>query len=334
VKVAALPGLAVLNPGGHDPDLIFGNGPGEPNPAQHAPVNHHAYAACTRGGYYRTVGLAARHRSVLLLLRGNLKAAQQAYSVLKAHGCFVAVTFKEAGLHQVVQQLNRPGAVKRFLTLAKAADLCLASTPELAALFGSTSRRVVEVPTPYPVEVPAWNFSRPKEDRDGLFIGTREFDVPTRNHLIALLAARTLAVPLTVIARAADQCLLQALDLRPEQCRILRPLPYPDYLRAMASHRLVLQFDQSTVPGQVAGDALLCGLPTVGGSGATERLLHPQLHGHGRDFRTLLGLTRRLLDEPAFYQAKCDEMQRHAKERLSFAVVHGRLSECFPAIDG
>jgi hypothetical protein len=322
----------VLNPGGRDPDLAYPNGPREPNPCQHAPVNHHAYAACTHGGYYRTVGLAARHRSVLLLLRGNLKAAQKAFTTLKAHGCFVAVTFKEAGTHQVAQQLNRPGAVNRFLTLAKEADLCVASTPELVLFFGSTSRRVVEIPTPYPVEIPAWNFNRPTKDRHGLFIGTREFDVPTRNHLLTLLAARTLAVPMTVIARSADRRLLEALTLPPEQVRILRPLPYPDYLRAMASHQMVLQFDQSSVPGQVAGDALLCGLPTVGGSGATERLVHPELHGHGRNFTTLLGLTHRLLHEPAFYQTKCEEMQHYARERLSFAVIRGQLAECFPAI--
>lgn len=324
----------MLNPGGHDPDLSFQNGPGEPNPGQHAPVNHHAYAACTRGGYYRSTGLAARHRSVLLLLRGNLKAAQQACSLLKAHGCFVAVAFKEAGLHQVGPQLNRPGVMKRFLTLAKEADLCVASTPELVVLFRCTSRRVVEIPTPYPVDVPAWNFSRPHKDRHGLFIGTREFDVPTRNHLLALLAARSLAVPLTVIARAADRRLFEALDLTSEQLRTLRPLPYPDYLRVMAGHRVVFQLDQSTVPGQVAGDALLCGLPTVGGSGATERLVHPELHGHGRDFTALLGLAHRLLQEPAFYQAKCEEMRRHALERLSFSVIRGQLAECLPAMEG
>ena len=31
-------------------------------------------------------------------------------------------------------------------------------------------------------------------------------------------------------------------------------LPYPDYLRLMAQHRIVLQLDRSAVPGQVAGD--------------------------------------------------------------------------------
>ena len=36
---------------------------------------------------------------------------------------------------------------------------------------------------------------------------------------------------------------------------------YPDYLREVARHKIVLQLDRSRVPGQVAGDALLCRMP-------------------------------------------------------------------------
>src|SRR5678815_1794931 len=42
---------------------------------------------------------------------------------------------------------------------------------------------------------------------------------------------------------------------------------YPDYLRDVARHKIVLQLDRSHVPGQVAGDALLCRIPCVGGDG-------------------------------------------------------------------
>jgi len=34
------------------------------------------------------------------------------------------------------------------------------------------------VPTPYPVEEAAWNFSHAVTERKGVVIGTREFDVP------------------------------------------------------------------------------------------------------------------------------------------------------------
>jgi hypothetical protein len=334
MRSGSLPGLAVLNPGGRDPDQSYHAGAGLPDPSVHAPVNYHAYAACTGGGFYRTLRRAAAHRSVLLLLRDDLRAAQKVFRLLKASGCFVAITFKEAGLHQVAAQLRRASAVTRFRALAAEADLCLASTPELVTLYQAVSRRVAEVPTPYPIDLLQWDFARPLEQRQGIFIGTREFDVPARNHLLVLLAAKSLGPPLTVIARAKDAANLAAIGLSPEQIRVLPPLPYPGYLERMANHRLVLQFDRSTDPGQVAGDALLCGLPTVGGNGATERIILPELNGYGRDFRTLLESARRLLHENDFYQRQVRKMKELAAAQLSFQAIRARLAHCFPGVCG
>src|SRR5213078_2267042 len=44
------------------------------------------------------------------------------------------------------------------------------------------------VPTPYPVEDENWNWAM--ENRSGIFVGTREFAVPSRNHLAALVAVK------------------------------------------------------------------------------------------------------------------------------------------------
>ena len=76
----------------------------------------------------------------------------------------------------------------------------------------------------------------------------------------------------------------------------------------MASHRLVLQFDQSSVPGQVAGDSLLCRIPTVGGNGAVEQLAFPELSGSGRTFDQLVELTRRLLNDEGFYEEQLEAL--------------------------
>ena len=57
---------------------------------------------------------------------------------------------------------------------------------------------------------------------------------------------------------------------------------YPDYLRDVAKHKIVLQLDCSHVPGQVAGDALLCRIPCVGGDGAIERIAFSKTCGEGR----------------------------------------------------
>ena len=122
-------------------------------------------------------------------------------------------------------------------------------------------------------------FRGPSNQRRGIFIGTREFDVLSRNHLLALSAARTFSVPVTVINVDGKSGLrrLQAFKFPEDQLTVATPLPYPKYLKLMASHRLVLQFDQSSVPGQVAGDSLLCRIPTVGGNGAVERIAFPEL---------------------------------------------------------
>ncbi|MEA3146938.1 MAG: hypothetical protein QOI53_2467 [Verrucomicrobiota bacterium] len=334
MNFATLPGLAVLNPGGRDPDQSFKDEPGQPDETAHPPVNYHGYAACTCGAFYRRTAFAARHRNVLLLLRGDLSESQRAFTILKAHGCFVAVAFKESGTQQVARQLSKPKRFQRFHKIASSADLCLSSTLDLLPLFASVSKPAIHVPTPYPLEYPFWNFSRPVKERHGLFIGTREFDVLSRNHLLALSAARNFSAPITVINPDGKSGLqqLKALMFPEDQLKVVAPLPYPGYLRLMASHRLVLQFDQSSVPGQVAGDSLLCRIPTVGGNGAVEQLAFPELSGSGRTFDQLVELTRRLLNDEGFYQEQLEGLERCGGEHLSFAKGREALSRYFPGL--
>jgi hypothetical protein len=334
VNFATLSGLAVLNPDGQDPDQSFRDGPGQPDEFTHPPVNYHAYAAATRGAFYRNTAEGARHRSVLLLLRGDMLQSQRALRVLKAHGCFVIISFKESGTQQVARQLLKPKRMERFRMIAAEADLCLASTRDLIPLFGSVSRRTIHVPTPYPVEYPAWNFSQPLNERHGVFIGTREFDVLSRNHFLALSAARTLSVPIRVINLDGKSGLrkLQALKFPEDQLLVSDPLPYPQYLRLIAGHRLIMQFDQSSVPGQVAGDGLLCRIPTVGGNGAVEQIAFPALHGNGRTFDHLVELTRRLLNDEEFYQAQIAGLESNATTHLSFARCAEYLSQHVPGL--
>jgi hypothetical protein len=330
VNFARLSGLAVLNPGGRDPDQSFQQGPGEPSAKDHPPTNYHAYAACTLGAFYRSTDLAARHRSVLLLLRGDMTAAHRAFEILKAAGCFVAVSFKESGTQQVAHQLSSPKRFQIFRQIASQADLCLSSTPDLVPLYASVSRRAVHLPTPYPIEFHCWNFSRPEHERQGIFIGTREFSVLSRNHLLVLASARTFSVPITVIngdGSRGDR-LLRELKFPLDQVNVAEPLSYPEYLRLMACHRFVLQFDQSSVPGQVAGDSLLCRIPTVGGNGAIERIAFPALHGHGRSFGELLELGRRLLHDQFFYKQQCAAIE--ADRQLSFSTAIDSLSRWLP----
>jgi hypothetical protein len=330
--------IAVLNPGGNDPEQHFPEGAGMPDPKVHAPVNYHGFAACTRGSFHRkdqTVPRDVKH--VLLLLRRDLKACRQAMIELKRTGKTVAIAFKEAGTGQIAELLAKPRRLALLHEICARADGAIATTPDAAPLFHAVGVRAVEfIPTPYPVEDLRWDFSIPIEERRGIFIGTREFEAPSRNHLAALLGIKQMAEamqePVSVFnvdgwrgRRMLDRLrypegLLNVIEGR---------VPYPRYLRTVAKHKLVLQLDTSAVPGQVAGDALLCRLPCLGGDGTTERLAFPDLCGHGRTHEQVLDLAARLLEHPHDSETAAADALRLARERLGFEIVARRVEAFF-----
>ena len=326
-------GLAVLNPGGSDPDQQFADGAGSPaDPRPHAPINYHAYAACTSGSFNRSLkSLRVEQNAVLLLIRRDLKLVLKTLIALQAAGKRVAVSLKEAGPHQVAALLDDAKRIGLFREICSRADFCLSSTQDLIPFYiGAGARRTEFVPTPYPVDLSAWDFSRPTSNRRGIMIGTREFNVPTRNHLGALMAVRSLGEPITVVNADGRQGRKRLAALGIPELRVVEGrLAYPAYLELMAGHRLVFQLDRSSVPGQVAGDALLCRIPCVGGDGSVERIAFPALSGFGADTPTLVARVRTLMSDDAFYEAAVSESQRLAGEKLSFATGAARLGEVF-----
>ena len=283
--------LAVLNPGGRDPEQHFPDFAGAPDEAAHPPVNYHAFAACTGGAFHRKdQAIPAETKNVLLLLRRDLKASRDALLELRRAGKTVIVALKEAGAFQVAELLGKPARLRLCQ------EIC----------------------------------------RRGVFIGTREFSTPSRNHLAALLAVRQLAEamqePVTVFNGDGwrGRRMLARLQLPDSLLRVIENrLPYPRYLRLLARHRIVWQLDASAVPGQVAGDALLCRVPCVGGNGTTERLVFPDLCGHGRTAEQLFDLAARLLDHPHDVQVVIERAVELARESLSFAVVAKQLQAVF-----
>lgn len=340
--------LIVFNPCGRDPAQEFPDGAGRPDDpaASHPPVNFHAYAACTRGSFLtglREVLRTEPARPVLLLGRRDLRGGLRALQGLKTAGRTVAFSFKETGALQVAEQLARPAAVELFLDIVRLSDACLVPTRALAALCRSAGARVVEmIPTPYPVEELAWDFSRtpPAGERRGVFVGTREFGAPARQHLAAVLLARRLSretgEPATVVnaegRRGAGMLAALGFSTRPDApLRYLPgPLAYVDYLREMARHRLVLQLDRSAVPGQVAGDALLCRVPCLGGDGEIERLTALELAGigHGSD-EAVANLAGTLLRDPNRARTAAQHAGERALETVSFRAVAIRLAAFF-----
>ena len=344
--------LAVLNPGGRDPEQVFPHFAGPPKDKEHPPINHHAYAACTAGGFYRkAASIPPDCGGVLLLLRRDIKSGLHAMGDLQERGLTVAVALKEAGAHQVATQLADRHRLAIFQEVCARADFCLATTPELAPLYlGAGARRAEFIPTPYPVDEPRWDFSRSIEpaatmgDRRGVFIGTREFDTPSRNHLAALLAARRIGEPVTVVNADGrrGRGILSALGFQPADAKtsasgttgpelrfIEGRMDYGRYLQIIAGHRIVFQLDRSAVPGQVAGDALLCRVPCVGGDGAVERIAFPALCGHGNETAYLLERVEQLLHDDTAYAFAIEQSQHLAREQLAFTAIAPRLRTAF-----
>lgn len=325
--------LTVLNPGGRDPEQDFASGVPAPHEGAHPPVNFHGYAACTRGTFQRDVSRAVDARQpVLLLLRGDFKETESALLELKKNKLTVAVSLKETGLHQIARQLGDPKRAARFRAIIEAADGCLAATPEALPFYGGAGHFI---PTPYPMTDPRWDLSLPLGERRGIFVGTREWDVPSRHHLAALVLALGLGESVTVFDEDPRRCrkVLSALGLSVGALRIVeRRLPYRSYLAEMAQHKIVLQADRSAVPGQVAGDALLCRLPCVGGDGAIDRLAFPATCGHGHSLGELRDLASRLLHDPEFHAEITAESQQQARARVGFEVVAKQLAGFFHSL--
>src|SRR5215510_490029 len=336
--------LTVLNPGGRDPEQQFPSVPA-PGEAPHPPINFHAFAACTFGSFHRDTRRAlSENTPVLLLLRSDFRASERALAELKREGRSVAVSLKETGLHQIAQQLRDPAKLSRFIKIVTQADACIATTPEAAEIYQRVrSKRdsaiVTFIPTPYPIEDQRWDFSVPGNEHLGIFIGTREWDVPSRNHLAALLIARQLCdatgEPVTVVNLDGykGRRLLGELNFPDGKLRLIEKWKaYPDYLRDVARHKIILQLDRSHVPGQVAGDALLCRIPCVGGDGTIERIAFSKTCGDGRTISEIASIALDLLKDPELRQAVVAESQKPAQERLSFEAVPPQLAKFFASL--
>ncbi len=320
--------LHVMNPGGSDAFCSFQDGPGLPADPGHPPINFHAYAACSKGVFARSItDLPTHAKHVLLLLRPkHLARADKTLRTLQKAGLHVYISWKESGAAQVAAALSEKSRWFEFQKIAKAADGFISAVPDIESIYRAAGcGHGISLLTPYPLGLPAWNFEQHLHERRGVFLGTREFDIPARNHLLAICEAHglhdriTVMTTKTIVGRRYLASLPFSLEI------VDAPLPYNDYLRLMASHRIVFQLDSGSVPGQVAGDALLCGMPCVGGNGATERLAFPNVCGFGRSPRALRELADLLLsDDQTWHRAVADS--RDNASPLGFDPTAARLA--------
>jgi hypothetical protein len=322
-------GFVVLNPDGRDADQSFAIGAGLPDRSDHPPINYHAYAACMRGLFVRKVeSVPDGTRVALVLLRQrNLRAALAAIAKLKSRGIRTWISLKESGSHQVADFLTSYDRALLFRQICAGADGYLSSTQDLESLYrASGCKDGFFAPTPYPVDEPGWDFGIPLEKRVGILVGTREFDVPSRNHWHAVAAAaalgRELEVPVAVINNDGRHALRLIKTIRSENPFlhiVIGPLDYRMYVKLMAAHRIVFQLDASAVPGQVAGDALLCRMPCVGGNGAVDRVAFGNPDNSEK-------IARELMTSDDAWLAEVERSQNVAMERLSFAAVRALIT--------
>src|SRR5438094_9514156 len=159
------------------------------------------------------------------------------------------------------------------------------------------------------------------ENRSGIFVGTREFAVPSRNHLAALLAVKKLSdatkEPVTVFNsdRRRGAKLIGEVGFRKIRVHEKR-MGYRAYLVEVARHKIVFQLDRSRVPGQVAGDALLARSGCVGGDGAIERIALSETCGAKRSDAVMVEIPQRLLTNDAERRAIAERATNTTKAYL------------------
>jgi hypothetical protein len=335
--------IAVLNPRGRDPFLDYRELPSRPADDVHAPVNFHAYAAATGGAFFNSVDevIAQKRRfgAIIVLIRKRAWITLKAVETLKTAGIPVIISWKECSETQIRKQLRSLRAGMAYSKIIALANGILSPTflsPVRPSGYSATefAAKLRYIPTPYPVELPGWDFSTPLEEREGIFVGTREFGTKSRNHLGAIeaLVAISRIAPvsrITVVNTEGNRGLNRLRKLSRlfpgDVFQIIESsLSYPDYMRLLASHRLVFQRDLSGVPGQVAGDCLLARTLCAGGNSAIEKLAFPALQ-YGAEDGERRFLTALKNDES--YIELVEQSQDIAARKISFKAVARAFAE-------
>jgi len=277
---------------------------------QRVPVGVAGFAACTDASVHRTPKtIPANTTAVLLVLDRPLGRGLTALQDLHRAGKAVIVTFAESGGMPMADLVDTPESLRAFFEICRLTDAALATTVESQEMLrGADAREVELIPPPCPVDDPRWDFSTRPELRHGIMVGTCDFTTHHSNHAAALLSLREVAAqtgePVTVLraGRLFDRRMVRQLRRHwpaglPKV--VSGPLPADRLVRLMATHKLVFQLEWAGGVGGVAAEALLAGVPCVGGHGATERIVFPELCGFGRTPNQLLELAAWLLGDPA-----------------------------------
>jgi len=328
--------FVVLHPGARSRNRTFLDGPGKPDDVGPAPVGAHAYAACRKGSFHRSLrSIPADTDDVVLTVDNkNLRRALADLKTLHRRRARVRVACADPSSPGMAVMLGDVTRLELFREMLRTADGAIAATPETMSLFQAAGATDVQfIPPPCAVDFPAWDFSQPAGKRRGIFIGTSSFASGGANHMAALLSADTLSreleCPLAVVnteGRRGGMILKSLRKNNPLFFIVEAPVDYADLLRVMSLHRIVWQFDANAGPGGTASSALLCRIPCIGGNGAIERIAFPGLSSPASR-EDLLEAARLLLTNDKAWQEEVEASQHRAAEFLSFQKTAVRLQK-------
>jgi hypothetical protein len=329
--------LCVLHPG-IPKSKEYTDFAGTPSNANPPPLGIAGFAACTGGGIYRKSSeIPADERRVLLVVGRDLKAARQATIDLRREGKIIVATLEMDRHFETQRWLRSPGDLSLFREICNRSHAGLALTADAEPVLRAGGIFHVEViPPPVPLEQKEWEFSIPAEERRGIFLGTWDWKNPALRHLEALMALRDVAgqmfEPVTVFNLDGwrGRRWLRQLEYPAGLLRVIeKRLPYPEYLRKLALHKMVFHLDSTGGIGKVAADALLCRIPCVGGSGAVDRIAYPELCGYGANVNELTQIASLLLDHGHDRERAIEQALDRGNQRLNFSAAASALEQLF-----
>ena len=333
--------LTVLNPGGNDSNQSFPDYAGEVDVFNHAPINFHAYAACTGGVFLRCTKKAIfLKQPVLLLVNHHQRRCYNTLKKLKKAGLTVVVSLKETGSHQFAEKFSNFKKLGLFKEIVALADGVITPTEALLPVYRALRAELAPgsvkfIPTPYPVKDKRWDFSIPLEKRQGIFLGTRELKISSRNHIAALIILsdyiKRHKVKLSLINKDGKRLhrYIKELDIPDSLIEVKNHMSYPEYLKYITKHRIIIQVDQSMVPGQVAGDAILARTICVGGNGTIDQLVFSEFCSNFQSRQFLLKKVHKLLNDDTYYKESLAATHKKAVDLVSFPVIAKSLQEFF-----
>jgi hypothetical protein len=330
--------LFVLHPGSPLPEQDFGNSLGQPAALKVPPVGDAGFAACTGGAFVRkATSIPESEKRVLLLLDEDLKKARQATIDLRRAGKTIVLAFANASAQGIHTILKKPGSLALLQETCNRAHAAIATSREVEPVFRACGMLYVEsILPPLPLEETAWDVSIAPELRTGIFLGSWDWTNPSRNHRLALLGLREVASqmyePVTVFNLDGwwGRRWLRQLQYPSGLLQVVeRRLPYVDYLRILAKHKVVFHLDSSGAVGRIAADALLARIPCIGGNGSMDRLLFPELCERGNSSGELLQTLARVLDHGHERDEAVDRALEIARPLLSMEKVEQTLEGLF-----